>query len=1065
MKYCLLVGLLLLFVNPKTIAQEEMNIVPNSPTVGALGKYGEWPVDYSHGLPNINIPIYTLETGSINLPISLSYHASGIKVDDEASWVGLGWSLNAGGVITRTINGKDDFAPTYIDVKTFDQIVNGDYPTYDEINSVCEKNAYDGQPLADAEPDIFSYNFAGYSGQFYLERTGIGTYKAHFIENHNGLKITDVNYQIVHGQTYFTTSTTISFTIIDNQGNKFFFQNQEQNFSGYSYYNFQKMSNSDPVNIAIDLNSSTITTLSFVSGWYLSRIESPNGNNYIDFHYSPLTRFVVSGFSGLQLYHSDEYPSPSWRSIPYFPVGSYNIPIKYISSCIKTYKLDSITTSSNIRIKFESNYERIDLVKHIPFPVPSIQHTYALSQIDIGENNKNIISWKFNYEYFNSNVTTEDVGWADNTNSFNFRLKLKSLTKVNVNTGNFSKPFLFSYYGEGENEHKMPFKHSFGNKDIYNYCNREASTTEATNPIYLFSNRNAVVDATINSINGVFQTNACYSWPPGPSGGACDMSCAIKYYSSIYSSANFSDGRDGSPDSTYAILYSLKRITYPTGGHSDFGYELNTFYRESKIGAEPSVFKRYGGGLRIKFIKTTDNLTNKTLVKEYNYHQSGIVTTAQKYVYPLLNKIINNNGNNPPTGIYPNIILTAQPILYSKPVEYGDITETNPLGSVEYKYTTSWDFRPKYESWYFGMYYSGCYTFVPFQFISDIYPYTKGWQEKPFFTGKLKSKTVYDKTNRIVQQEINTYKYIEGDGIYAMEANYWSDPEGNVRANIFKIPTGKAFLDTVYEKNYYYGENNTMCVIDTAIYEYDINHELLKEKTTYSSKNDKLRSVFKYPFDITNPEDVYTSQEVLDSLISKNIIGISLLNEDFSNNKLTKGLITTFNYYKNDKNLLFKASYLKYEGKYNTFFTIDEYNSKGNVLQYHKRSNNNVAFIWNKTGNYPIVKAENTTYEELNNWLNMLQPDMDAFLESLGDLSSEQARIDWASFNETLRGLLPNAQITTYTYIPLVGMSSKCDINGNATYYQYDNLNRLETIRDNDYNIIKHIDYHYKSNN
>lgn len=83
---------------------------PTFPSANAasLGKYGDIPVSYHTGTPEISIPIYTVKQGSLSLPISLSYHSSGIRVSEVASWVGLGWSLNAGGVVTRTIHGGPD---------------------------------------------------------------------------------------------------------------------------------------------------------------------------------------------------------------------------------------------------------------------------------------------------------------------------------------------------------------------------------------------------------------------------------------------------------------------------------------------------------------------------------------------------------------------------------------------------------------------------------------------------------------------------------------------------------------------------------------------------------------------------------------------------------------------------------------------------------------------------------------------------------------------------------------------------------------------------------------------
>src|SRR5687768_13238140 len=84
------------------------NVTISSPTAASLGKYADIPVNYHTGLPNISIPVYEVNEGPLKLPISLSYHASGLKVIEYASSVGAGWSLNAGGVITRSIQGAPD---------------------------------------------------------------------------------------------------------------------------------------------------------------------------------------------------------------------------------------------------------------------------------------------------------------------------------------------------------------------------------------------------------------------------------------------------------------------------------------------------------------------------------------------------------------------------------------------------------------------------------------------------------------------------------------------------------------------------------------------------------------------------------------------------------------------------------------------------------------------------------------------------------------------------------------------------------------------------------------------
>ena len=95
------------------LAQEEPplpQIIPPSPNAAELGKYASIPVSTYTGVPQISIPLHEVNEREVNLPISLSYHASGIKVNEYSTYVGMNWSLQAGGVITQSVQGlKDDF--------------------------------------------------------------------------------------------------------------------------------------------------------------------------------------------------------------------------------------------------------------------------------------------------------------------------------------------------------------------------------------------------------------------------------------------------------------------------------------------------------------------------------------------------------------------------------------------------------------------------------------------------------------------------------------------------------------------------------------------------------------------------------------------------------------------------------------------------------------------------------------------------------------------------------------------------------------------------------------------
>lgn len=82
------------------------NVTPPSPHAQSMLKAGHFPVSGYTGVPDITIPLYTVQLKDFSFPVSLSYNASGIKVNEEATRVGLGWTLNAGGVVTHTVRGQ-----------------------------------------------------------------------------------------------------------------------------------------------------------------------------------------------------------------------------------------------------------------------------------------------------------------------------------------------------------------------------------------------------------------------------------------------------------------------------------------------------------------------------------------------------------------------------------------------------------------------------------------------------------------------------------------------------------------------------------------------------------------------------------------------------------------------------------------------------------------------------------------------------------------------------------------------------------------------------------------------
>ena len=79
------------------------NTLPPSPEPASATKYADIPFSHGLGMAELSIPIYTLQGRELTIPISLDYRSGGIKVDEVAGVAGLGWTLNAGGCISREV--------------------------------------------------------------------------------------------------------------------------------------------------------------------------------------------------------------------------------------------------------------------------------------------------------------------------------------------------------------------------------------------------------------------------------------------------------------------------------------------------------------------------------------------------------------------------------------------------------------------------------------------------------------------------------------------------------------------------------------------------------------------------------------------------------------------------------------------------------------------------------------------------------------------------------------------------------------------------------------------------
>lgn len=159
------------------------------------------------------------------------------------------------------------------------------------------------------------------------------------------------------------------------------------------------------------------------------------------------------------------------------------------------------------------------------------------------------------------------------------------------------------------------------------------------------------------------------------------------------------------------------------------------------------------------------------------------------------------------------------------------------------------------------------------------------------------------------------------------------------------------------------------------------------------------------------------------------------------------------------------------DGNYNTEpeQKVTLYDTYNNPQEFRNKDNSITSYLWSYNQMYSVAKGENIDYNTLNSVVLSIQSDLQGYLSNtIGDLTTDAQKSAWNTFNTTLRGnsLLKDAMITTYTYKPLVGMTSSTDPRGVTTYYWYDTTNRLKEtyiVENGVKKILKKYDYHYQN--
>lgn len=1013
------------------------NINIKTPNVSDFIKYGNISSISNIGELNLNIPILSLPIPGQNpIGISLSYFGSGFRPGKRSGLVGYNWVLNAGGVISRTVNNVPDdqkgHANTWINDTNYADgfiigVTNKTHNSTDVFNFSSSTSYEDGWSMSrymygnssstkgdvknyEPDPDIFSFNFNGISGSFFMGNDGL----IKVISNSpNNLKI-DISELGFQEETSFGGKPKNSKIIItDDNGNKYYFggelKNLEYSQSGSVLSNGKFETDNRPV----------------INSWFLYKIECYNGFitnfNYRDDSLLPAgfaSQMTAehSGFSNINdskrdfvVFHESYSQDNSTCTDPNVtvPQGS-NSP---------TYSLQKIAileniTFDNFKIVFDYTRQphvfnnRNSSTDFIPTNFSGILYNQfldiKLDNIKLYDKNNNVIN--------NYNLSYDHFGGL-----FNSRMFLNSIEE----TG--KPPHRFEYFPTGTLP--KPITYAI---DHWGYWNGKNDNTNRLIPI----------------VN--------YNWSTGD-----------------YTFENNIDGTSREADFQFALKGQLKKVIYPTAGYSEFEYEPHYYSKRLEIrsvnGFTPAIYdvNDVAGGTRIKKITDFDGLTS-TNIKEYKYvldyaingtNSSGILFKWPRYhMYYSAAQIstaqmIYMHVRSNPIG---NIIDNSPVIAYSEVTE-----KTTTNGFVVNKFSdfiTSPDLLDV--NFHFNRFPVNCNPQgLAINYMGDL------MNDRSNERGKIIAEKIYD-NNQILKQsssyvynidsnkfnKFSTRLHISGPVTIANKIYYYND-----------YLTEKTTTLYTSSGNFISKENYTY--ISAPSYTTTMsNQDILSETSTTSSVNNEIiKTEYKYPWQ----NYIATSAEFL-NFKSANIM-YPIREIQYRNAVKLSEKFTFFAKDASTNSLLFPKSI--YTAKFpNSFpniinvgnlekkFTYDSYDSKGNVSQYTQENGISVTIIWGYDKTQPIAKIENANLAQV--------------AAALGTTTTTLQ----TTYNETnlsalngLRSLLPSAMVTTYMYLPLIGVSKITDPKGDISTYTYDVNNRLKNVKDKNGNVLSEYQYHYKN--
>ncbi len=946
------------------------------------------------GQLSVNIPLFNLEGKGVNVPLSISFNPAGITHKSQASTIGLGWSLMAGGVITQSIRGFND--QIYSSSEDVEWQYNSDYlqrKYQDEMNNTginVVDMALSHISGVDGEPDDFNYSFLGYSGDIY------------YIHDDDD----DIAGILYPDKSFILEKTTEGFKITGSDGTEYFFEVKD----------YRNLSNTN---------------------WFLSEIRTLKGG--------------VVTFQ----YEADYYYDPYNKT-----VSSYGV-VK--SNRIKRIDYDYGYVIFNAGSRADKSYSDNSTVAK------------KINSIELYNKNGTLIK---GYE-FNNNSYFCSGQWYD------VKLKLEGIREYNQN-GEHMPPYEFEY------EYFLP---QYNNTTGFIL----PKNTWAYNPYPLAS----VMRNLYGDLNPFMQCN------PDPSTGNC-IPTIVGHITSV-------DNIDGTTVNNYLSITKLK---FPTGGSEEYEYEPHLYGFVGRSEDYKGFTSYYLMGKRLSKKTTTDTYGNSQII-EYKYllhdndyntvaKSSGVLVNPSIHTSTMYKTIIENSVATgyiglPVSTLEPQNSLSGSHIYYTEVEEiYKSSTGEENGKKINYFHRMYADPGVNYIYLNYGP--SGnTLTQIPnticgkqqyppndvdISGLSDqnytylAYPLGR-FNHSDYLAGKLKKEVLLDNNGNIVRKIENEYynvgafekqkygllvkKFDDSDTVLLTNANRYLICQTNINYGVNPL-IGSTIT------NYYPNDS----IKENQEFTYTYNSKLLKSITTTQSKGETITKENIYLEDIgfqteTNLQDQALT---LKKMKEKNIVGTPIQTTVKNGSQYVGGNYTTFKELSNGAIVVDSVFSLgiklgasvsnpvvntEGEVERNSGFiadqTITEYDENINPATIIGKGGVAETIVWGYGGQYPIAKIVNYTNSQIEN--NSLLVSQLELLDNF-NVIGESDRASLLSCNQAIRNYLPDdVMITTFTYDPLVGVTSQTDANGRTTYYEYDDFKRLYKVTDHFGNIIKMYEYNF----